>query len=370
MSTSVGVALSRVAGGAPFSLTSVSGQLKEPILGKTTNHKFSGDPLDAILKSISDHTGNATLALALPTCVSGEERKALRDVNRVSFSHSVSFIELNSFEITNTDNRPINVLFLDATPGQAAAELSSAELEGDWFVTSEAKTVLTETHSETLSPQDIIEKLVVPTVPKATKLDQIAILRPEGESTELESALTTRFSGARVKWVTLTDLSRGAALWIHRRPLMTPDTKIICSFDIVPVHIGIVLANGQIATVVRRLTIPPSSKTIVLTTSHDNQTTATLQFVNGKKPCGQVVLEEIVPKPKGDVRIQATIEIDHDGKEVATVEELGSTNKKVVELVSFFSCSKEEIEEFVTQENSGANAQIYYDGREVGELPV
>src|SRR5271154_6478637 len=99
MYTSAGVALGRVAGGAPFSLTLVSGnEVNQPILAETTTHILSEDSPDSIIKYIADLTGNADLAIALPTCVPGERMSAFRRINTKAMSQLLAFIALNHFE--------------------------------------------------------------------------------------------------------------------------------------------------------------------------------------------------------------------------------------------------------------------------------
>ena len=370
MSTYSGIALGSVAGGAPFSLTTVSGERKNPILCDTTTHKLdtNGHTASDIINTVSTFT-DGPFALALPIGLPDDQKRAIRDANLLSFSHPTAFISLNDTQITSTEDGPLNILFIDTTPSQAAAEFSSSELDDDdWFVSPEKKTVLPAGVAASLSSQEIIDTLVIPTVPTSANLHRIAIIRPEGPYSELVEALRTKFPDAPIKWVTLSELSRGAALVIHRRPPTSANTELLGAL-VAPVSIGVVLADGQVTTVVQRNLFLPTSRTIALTTSVDGQTSATLQFRNGNAPAGTVILKGIAPRPKGEVRIQASVEIDHEGQTVVTVEELGGNAKEVVSLSSVLNVSREELNQFLAQLDR-EGAQGYSDGQEVGGLPA
>jgi hypothetical protein len=75
----------------------------------------------------------------------------------------------------------------------------------------------------------------------------------------------------------------------------------------------------------------PRIQTVVLTNSTGNQTTATL-------PCGEVTIEVLTERPKGTARIQVAVDVDHKGETVVTVQEVGGTARKVVNIRNILQC--------------------------------
>jgi molecular chaperone DnaK len=64
----------------------------------------------------------------------------------------------------------------------------------------------------------------------------------------------------------------------------------------------------------------PASKTRVFTTGHDNQREVQLRVCQGdsrryaeNRPLGALVLDELPPRQRGEVRIAVTFAIDDDG---------------------------------------------------------
>ncbi|KIM29849.1 hypothetical protein M408DRAFT_108230 [Serendipita vermifera MAFF 305830] len=370
--TFAGIALSRVAGGAPFALTTISSAGGERTLSESTTGTLAGNTPAAIVSSVSSAIGNgpnkpSAFSLAFPIGLPDEQRKALRDVNTSSFDHLTAIINLNESNVSNTDSGEVNFLFIDLTPGQVAFERSSAELdEGSWLVIPEEKVMLTQ---EPKSAEGVINQLVAPIVPPSTRFQQIALFPSEDSAPAgLLQALQSKYPNTLVKWVSLAEISRGAALCIQRRPPGSSTVEFLGAF-VAPVPIGITLANGKVVTAVQRKVYFPSKKSITLTTSRDNQTSVTVNFVNGTTPAGKIVLEGITPKPKGTVRIQVTLDMDYEGKTVVTVEESGTENKKVGELTSVLNSSKEEMEAYVEREEAGQTQQVVL-GDEVGALPA
>jgi len=100
-------------------------------------------------------------------------------------------------------------------------------------------------------------------------------------------------------------------------------------FNVTPLAIGIVKADGFVLTIIRRFNTIPSSKKAILTTSEDNQTTATIRVVAGQAPrvrnnfiMGEFILDNLAPHPRGVARIQVEIRVEDD-RTLISADELG-----------------------------------------------
>jgi hypothetical protein len=89
--------------------------------------------------------------------------------------------------------------------------------------------------------------------------------------------------------------------------------------------LGIALADGTTATAIAEDLMLPLIQTVVLTNSTGNQTTATL-------PCGEVTIGVLTGRPKGTARIQVAVDVDYKGETVVTVQEVGGTARKLVNI--------------------------------------
>ncbi|KAG0623258.1 hypothetical protein M758_3G160200 [Ceratodon purpureus] len=253
-------------------------------------------------------------------------------------------------------DEPVNVLFLDLTPSHASAGISSVETDdGVVYFTGGGryeKTIL-ETPLENLSPQDLIDNLITPTTDQnPTDLHGIYIFRPDGSSAALSSAVHYKFPDTPIKWVSLSDISHGTAVAAVQQNLGEP-MNCELAFTTLPVPIQIALSDRQLVPAVPRNRILPFKHTVMLTTSRHNQTTATVQLLQGVKPFGTVTVDELPPRPKGEVQILVSVEMDHVGETVVCVQPVGSSEKTVKQLGNVFDAiTNEEIEAYLAEHYS------------------
>jgi molecular chaperone DnaK len=90
--------------------------------------------------------------------------------------------------------------------------------------------------------------------------------------------------------------------------------------DVTPRGLGIAVVGGYAETVIARNAQIPVEQTRVFTTSQDHQTTVRIQVCQGESrqfdentALGELVLENLRPAPRGDVKVDVTFEINTDG---------------------------------------------------------
>ncbi|PVF91838.1 hypothetical protein CPB86DRAFT_791756 [Serendipita vermifera] len=318
-----GIALSCLAYDAEFSITRLDYD-PGPIFAAPTHHKLS-----------DSHTYNGFL-VSIPIGSSPEQRVAFFNANHFrSWDHFHVWSHLHVSNMKK-DNRQINLLFIDLTPGQVASTLANGSLSPfgwGYTVIGDGSTSLEDVIL--LSTQDIYEKIVTPVVLSGVKVHRVGILHPKGVLPGISNAeVESLFVDTLVDWVTLDDLSHAAAFMMSHQPTSSqvfstfgdPETTYLTS--------GITLANGELVTIVPKDEELPTIRRVILTTSQDNQTTVTVRLNRGSAPFGEVKLEGLIPRPKGQAAIKVTLQIGPYGDVVMTVEEVGTDLKKVQTLGS------------------------------------
>jgi molecular chaperone DnaK len=90
--------------------------------------------------------------------------------------------------------------------------------------------------------------------------------------------------------------------------------------DVTPRALGIAVVGGYADTIIARNAQIPVEQVRVFTTSQDYQTTVRIQVCQGEsrvfeqnQALGELVLENLRPAPRGDVRVEVVFEINTDG---------------------------------------------------------
>jgi hypothetical protein len=218
----------------------------------------------------------------------------------------------------------------------------------------------------TLSVQDLIDKLIVPLLPPSKTFYRIGILRPDEAFSNLSlEDIKEKFPGTPIDWVTLDDLSYGAAVVMHRERV----TDFVHPYErtSTPIPTGIVLADGKLVTILPGFILYPVKKKAWFTTSRDNQTTVTIQVVLGVVAYGVIKLHGLIPRPKGQARIKVTLPTLSNGYKTVVTEELGSTTTRFCRL-GYVLEHYGAIQEYALAENKQVGVMIGRDGI-IGELP-
>lgn len=222
MAQRAGVALSRIAKGATITITRVDGAPYEPYYFKPVEHNVeSGDPAEITAEVATKVGFDTTLTdngflIAYPISITDEKRGEFKDP---SHDHFMAFVNGYDFSaiVSKKGSKDLEALFIDLTPGQVASQLWPGGVwTGHWTFKWPGGSTTILNDAGDLTPQDVVDKLIKPTIGKSSLVDLVGILRPEGESPEILSVLEAQFPNTVFKWVTLTELSHGAAIIMHR----------------------------------------------------------------------------------------------------------------------------------------------------------
>jgi molecular chaperone DnaK len=90
--------------------------------------------------------------------------------------------------------------------------------------------------------------------------------------------------------------------------------------DVTPATLGIAAVGGYVEPLVERNSPVPIEQTRVFTTARDQQTAVIIECCRGEhrafadnEPLGQLVLDGLPPRPRGEVRIAVMFRVDPDG---------------------------------------------------------
>jgi hypothetical protein len=374
-----GIALSRVAGDAPLALALASGTHSNPEFKESKTYKMQGQTIDDIVPTLSgipDLAMKSPIRLSVPIALKGIIKQSVEKSASSSIGsdvrctdHCVAIIHLNDGSATLTDGKERNILFVDITPGQTAAKLAHTEKDdNDWVMFQDELTVLERTADSQPSAEEVVEALVKPTVNASQTLHKIYLYNADDStSDDISSTLQSLFPQTPIVWVTLADISRGAAK--SNLGNKADHMSLLISIS-ASMPISIVASNGgQVITVPRNYSIP-TRQTSTFTTSKDNQTSATLQVVVGRTLKDKVVLQGIPPKPKGVPRIRVTFDIDMEDNAVVSVEEITSGVKQEVKIPTIFGANVQESQVYVDNAIPDDGRKASQDENEVvGELP-
>ncbi|CAG8685779.1 10245_t:CDS:1, partial [Acaulospora colombiana] len=302
-------------------------------------HTLDGHNPTDIVKSIThlleplDSRRIPMFAILYPIALSQEQREMFHKAHEFTHDHCTTFLKESRF----SDKQSIDVagcLFLDLTPMQVAAKWVRGRLvNGRWQLGKNDTTTLTVLGSvDELSLEEVIEKLILPTVSSLAAVRGVAILKPENAFPNVKTwDLNHYFLDIPVKWLSTADISYGAACILEN-----DFPYSICDFspgegELVEDALDIQLADGQLITLLPMSSPLPATELFYFTTSKDNQTTATLLFSKKGTSCGVAILE-LTPKVRGAARIKVVIQCDSFERTKVTTQELGSSDKVILVL--------------------------------------
>jgi heat shock protein 5 len=94
----------------------------------------------------------------------------------------------------------------------------------------------------------------------------------------------------------------------------------MCNMRICPLTIGIETSGGVMAELIGRHSIIPTRRTQNFSTAADNRTSVLIRVFEGERLramdnhlLGELELTDLIPAPRGVVRIQVSAEISYDG---------------------------------------------------------
>jgi hypothetical protein len=387
-----GIALGRFAYDADFVITRVNKQVDhdpDPNFLPPTHHKIvDGHTVDDIVNIFHNTVGfDARLdsngfTVSFPLRASREQSTAFRDAI-VGAGHASN--HFGAWFATYTKNAPnseeiFHLLFVDLTPGQITSlvvingRIKNQRLAPRY--TDNSTRLRMSECPDSSNIDELYDRLVGSIVPREINLHLVCILRPEGSFPDLSNTdLESKFPGIPVQWVTLDDISYGAALQMNRESV-TSSTTMLSSLQGIDTRqrtLGITLADGNIVTILPELRTVPSKWKFMFTTCRDNQTTTTIRLWRGTKFCAQVTLKGLKPKLRGQTMIKVTLDTSSLGETTLSTEEFGTGLKITNALGMALQLYTPDMDIDATQiskENTGEQVEMTL-GRDgiIGELP-
>jgi hypothetical protein len=228
MAQRAGIALGRIAPQADFSMTKVDGAPAPPTYSTPTRHKLTDETdVKDIINTFDAAVGFDTkpfdngFAIAYPISASSDQRQAFYKDNLYSHDHFHAWVNKHANRV-GKEQRNVNFLFIDLTPGQVASKLCNGNTDSKrWTYNFKGDQFTNLGEVESLTAQDLVDKLV-----PQRKINRVAILRPEGAFPELSSAdVEAKFPDIPLKWVTLDVISRGAAFIMHEQETLADESE-------------------------------------------------------------------------------------------------------------------------------------------------
>jgi len=139
-------------------------------------------------------------------------------------------------------------------------------------------------------------------------------------------------------------------------------TKSVVLLDVTPLGLGIETVNGILANIIEKDAAVPTRKTKKFTTAADNQTSVTIKVFESDRTrttdlraMDKFDLVGLPAKPKGEVQVDVTFEMNTDGVLVVTAECAEANVKKSIQVKGALSMTDEQIAE------ARADAEKYFE---------
>ncbi|KAF8965923.1 hypothetical protein BDZ97DRAFT_1810336 [Flammula alnicola] len=340
----VGIALTGLSAGSPISIEVISNE------EENYTHSFQEKILDSTnLVSTFEKIASSIpvpfacpVTLSLPSFLSEEERKTTAKAAETvpAFSKIVWTVDNIHIVLTVALNKvpypPQNELALEIGPDAASVRLISTLVEEDIRETTIEKEIII----RDIGSSDLIAQLVdpalaalkeLPTQARSDKynvivddpcLKRVVILdsSPNVVSSLVEQ-LKAKFreNSPPVEILVESNFAKYAAARSLCQYTASHSDHFV--FNVNPLRVGIVKADGFVSTVMERSLSLPHRKRASFTTSKDYQETATIKVVVGITPkaadntvIAELVLKGLTPRPKGVPRIKVTFDVEQMGK--------------------------------------------------------
>ncbi|MCD6455004.1 MAG: molecular chaperone DnaK [Candidatus Aminicenantes bacterium] len=148
-------------------------------------------------------------------------------------------------------------------------------------------------------------------------------------------------------------VAMGAAL---QGGVISGEVKDIVLLDVTPLSLGVETKNDTFTVIIPRNTTIPTKKTMIFTTTADNQTKVRIHVLQGEreiasanKSLGYFDLVGIRPAPKGIPQIEVTFEIDVDGIVKVTARDRDTGKAQSMEIHPSSGLSPQEIERMIEE---------------------
>lgn len=148
-------------------------------------------------------------------------------------------------------------------------------------------------------------------------------------------------------------VAMGAAL---QGGVISGEVKDIVLLDVTPLSLGVETKNDSFTVIIPRNTTIPTKRTMIFTTTTDNQTKVRIHVLQGEreiasanKSLGYFDLVGIRPAPKGIPQIEVTFEIDVDGIVKVTARDRDTGKEQSMEIHPSSGLAPKEIEKMIEE---------------------
>jgi molecular chaperone DnaK len=143
--------------------------------------------------------------------------------------------------------------------------------------------------------------------------------------------------------------------------VLTGSFKDVLLLDVTPLSLGLETKGGLFTVIIDRNTTIPTRKTLNFTTTEDNQTSVTVQVLQGERKMAadntslaKFELVDIPAAPKGFPKIEVTFDIDVNGILSVSAKDLGTGQSQEVKVTPASGLSLEEIDQIVQDARDSA----------------
>ncbi|MCL1462838.1 Hsp70 family protein [Argonema galeatum] len=138
---------------------------------------------------------------------------------------------------------------------------------------------------------------------------------------------------------------------------------IILLLDVPPLSLGVETLGGAMTKIIPRNTTIPTKKSLVFSTTADNQTGVEIHILQGEremandnKSLGKFRLDGIPPAPSGVPQIELTFDIDVNGILTVTAQDLATGKNQFITITGATTLPKHEVEKMVKSAEINAAA--------------
>jgi molecular chaperone DnaK len=166
---------------------------------------------------------------------------------------------------------------------------------------------------------------------KPGEIDEVILIGQQSQMPAVQRTIAEALGKApRLALDTIQGVALGAATQagILTRTLPDPLPLLV---DVTPFSIGLAGAGGRMQVLVPRNSVIPCRKNHTFTTANDAQTSVDVHIYRGERPMaeynvslGLLVLDKIVPGPKGTPKINVQVDIDANGVMQVTLQDRGT----------------------------------------------